>query len=76
MVDSRISDVSTRLASANTNISNINTSIGKITNDLAQHVLDCDATHTEFSETWAAALTDIRREIDGLNNRLTILEAK
>ena len=75
-INTSISDVNTRLSTANTNISRINTSIGKITNDLAQHVLDCDATHTEFSETWAAALTDIRREIDGLNNRLTILEAK
>ena len=43
-IKSSISDVSTRLATANT-------SIGKLTSDLRQHVLDCDATHTEFSET-------------------------
>lgn len=80
-IDSSISDVSTRLATANTNIGvinssivNINSSIGKIANDLAQHMLDCDATHTEFSQTWAAALVDIRKEIDDLKNQVSQLQ--
>ena len=66
-INSSINDVSTRLASANT-------SIGKLTNDLRQHVLDCDATHTEFSETWAAALVDIRKDIDDLKTQVSQLQ--
>ena len=76
-IKSSISDVSTRLGTANTSIGvinssivNINSSIGKIANDLAQHMLDCNNTHDEFSKTWAAALVDIRKDIDDLKKRL------
>ena len=76
-INSSIGDVSTRLASANTNIGKINSSIGiinssigKIANDLAQHKVDCNNTHDEFSKTWAAALVDIRKDIDDLKKRL------
>ena len=76
-INSSIGDVSTRLASANTNIGKINSSIGiinssigKIANDLNEHKINCNNTHDEFSQTWAAALTDIRKEIDALKKRL------
>ena len=54
----------------NSSIVNINSSIGKITSDLRTHKLDCDASLAEFSETWAAALVDIRKDIDDLKKRL------
>ena len=80
-INSSIGDVSTRLASANTNIGKINSSIGiinssigKIANDLAQHKLDCNNTHDEFSQTWAAALTDIRKDIDDLTSQVSQLQ--
>ena len=76
-INSSIGDVSTRLGKTNTSIGvinssivNINSSIGKIANDLAQHMLDCNNTHDEFSKTWAAALVDIRKDIDDLKKRL------
>ena len=66
-IKSSISDVSTRLATANT-------SIGKLTSDLRQHTLACDASLTEFSETWAAALVDIRKDIDNLKTQVSQLQ--
>ena len=83
-INSSIGDVSTRLASANTNIGVINSSIGKINssigiinssigkiaNDLNEHKINCNNTHDEFSKTWAAALVDIRKDIDDLKKRL------
>ena len=87
-INSSIGDVSTRLASANTNIGVINSSIGKINssigiinssigkivNDLNQHKVDCNNTHDEFSKTWAAALVDIRKEIDDLKTKVSQLQ--
>ena len=80
-IKSSISDVSTRLGTANKNIGTINSSIGiinssigKIANDLAQHKLECNNTHDEFSQTWAAALTDIRKEIDNLKTQVSNLQ--
>ena len=80
-INSSISDVSTRLASANTSIGvinssigKINSSIGKIANDLAQHKLDCNNTHDEFSQTWAAALVDIRKDINDLKTQVSQLQ--
>ena len=80
-INSSIGNVSTRLATANTSIGvinssivNINSSIGKIANDLAQHMLDCDNTHAEFSQTWAAALVDIRKDIDNLKTQVSQLQ--
>ena len=58
----------------NSSIGKINSSIGKISNDLAQHMLDCEATHTEFSQTWAAALVDIRKDIDDLKTQVSQLQ--
>ena len=66
-INSSISDVSTRLATANT-------SIGKLTSDLREHKLNCDASLTEFSETWAAALVDIRKDIDDLKTQVSQLQ--
>ena len=81
-INSSIGDVSTRLGKTNTSIGvinssivNINSSIGKIANDLAQHMLDCDNTHAEFSQTWAAALTDIRKDIDDLKSQVSQLQS-
>ena len=80
-INSSIGDVSTRLATANTsigvinsNIVNINSSIGKIANDLNEHKINCNNTHDEFSQTWAAALTDIRKEIDDLKTKVSQLQ--
>ena len=87
-INSSIGDVSTRLASANASIGGINSSIGKINssigiinssigkiaNDLAQHMLDCNNTHDEFSKTWAAALVDIRKDIDNLKSQVSQLQ--
>ena len=80
-INSSIGDVSTRLSTANKNIGTINSSIGiinssigKIANDLAQDKLECNNTHEEFSQTWAAALVDIRKDINDLKTQVSQLQ--
>ena len=71
IINSSIVKINSSIGVINSSIVNINSSIGKITSDLRTHKLDCDASLAEFSETWAAALVDIRKEIDDLKTQVS-----